>query len=116
LATAEDSTTAQGRDPTIYYTRLMIARIEDCVVPAGSGGRRWFLLRPAPNTAGHAYFAAIDEEMETVALRANTLSSGELSRSATPVTPWLIEQRLHSQDPRKVWCVAFWLKVASHRG
>ena len=48
------------------YTRLMFTSNETWVVPAWSGGRRWFVLDVGDaHEKDHASFAAIDEEMES---------------------------------------------------
>ena len=122
LATAEElDYERKGIDPEAgrNYTRLMICSNEDWVVPAGSGGRRWFVLRVGnEHEQDNAYFAAIDAEMENGGLAAmlhdlqrTTLATTVNVRRA-PVTPWLIEQRLHSQDARKMW----WRTVLAEGG
>ena len=122
LATAEElDYERKGIDPEPgrNYTRLMICSNEDWVVPAGSGGRRWFVLRVGnEHEQDHAYFAAIDAEMENGGLEAmlHDLQRTPLGKTVNvrkaPVTPWLIEQRLHSQDARKVW----WHSVLAEGG
>ena len=84
------------------YTRLMICSNVDWVVPAGSGGRRWFVLRVGnEHEQDHAYFAAIDAEMESGGLAAmlhdlqHTPLASTVNVRKAPVTPWLIEQRVH---------------------
>lgn len=92
------------------YTRLMITSNEDWVVPASSGGRRWFVLEVSDEQKqNHKYFSAIDEEMAGGGLSAmlydllqSSLPNKVNVRNA-PVTPWLVEQRLHSYDNRKRW-------------
>ena len=57
----------KGLDPVAgrNYTRLMIASNNPWVVPAWSGGRRWFVLEVGnKHEKDFPYFAAIDEEME----------------------------------------------------
>ena len=122
LATAEElDYERKGIDPEPgrNYTRLMICSNEDWVVPAGSGGRRWFVLRVGnEHEQDNAYFAAIDKEMEGGGLAAMLydLQRSPLAKTVNvrkaPVTPWLIEQRLHSQDARKVW----WRSVLAEGG
>ena len=122
LATAEElDYERKGIDPEPgrNYTRLMICSNEDWVVPAGSGGHRWFVLKTGTeHKQDHAYFAAIDEEMENGGLAAMLydLQHSPLAKTVNvrkaPVTPWLIEQRLRSQDARKVW----WRSVLAEGG
>lgn len=92
------------------YTRIMIASNEDWVVPASSGGRRWFVLKVGDeHEKDYAYFAAIDEEMEAGGLAAmlhdlqRTKLPQEINVRSAPVTPWLVEQRLHSYDNKLRW-------------
>lgn len=92
------------------YTRIMIASNEDWVVPASSGGRRWFVLECGDDhEKDYAYFQAIDEEMRAAGLAAMLY---DLQRSplpqtvnvrSAPVTDWLVEQRLHSYDNKHRW-------------
>lgn len=101
------------------YTRIIIASNEDWVVPASSGGRRWFVLEVGDeHEKDYAYFKAIDDEMSNGGLAAmlydllkSTLPQTVNVRSA-PVTPWLVEQRLHSYDNKKRW----WRGVVAEGG
>lgn len=92
------------------YTRIMIASNEDWVVPASSGGRRWFVLEVGDeHEKDHAYFAAIDEEMKNGGLAAmlhdllRTKLPQQVNVRDAPVTRWLVEQRLHSYDNKRRW-------------
>jgi hypothetical protein len=92
------------------YTRIMIASNEDWIVPASSGGRRWFALEVGDEREkDYAYFAAIDEEMANGGLAAMLydLQRTDLPQTvnvrSAPVTPWLVEQRLHSYDNKRRW-------------
>jgi Family of unknown function (DUF5906) len=92
------------------YTRIMIASNEDWVVPASSGGRRWFVLEVGDeHEKDYAYFAAIDQEMEAGGLAAmlydlqHSKLPAQVNVRSAPVTPWLIEQRLHSYDNKRRW-------------
>lgn len=92
------------------YTRIAAASNEDWVVPASSGGRRWFVLEVGDECEkNHAYFAAIDKEMEEGGLAAmlHDLQRSPLLEQvnvrSAPVTPWLVEQRLHSYGNKKRW-------------
>lgn len=92
------------------FTRVMIASNEDWVVPASSGGRRWFVVEVGnDHEKDYAYFAAIDEEMESGGLAAmlydlqNTRLPELVNVRSAPVTPWLVQQRLHSYDNKKRW-------------
>ncbi len=110
----------KGLDPVAgrNFTRLMIASNNPWVVPAWSGGRRWFVLEVGnKHEKDFPYFAAIDEEMENGGLEAMLydLLHSPLPRAVNvrdvPVTPWLIEQRKHSADPKRQW-----LRDAIERG
>ncbi|KAB2942290.1 MAG: DUF5906 domain-containing protein [Hyphomicrobium sp.] len=112
LATAEEfDYERKGLDPYAgrNYLRLMLASNEDWVVPAGSGGRRWFVLEVGNGREqDHAFFKALDEEMEDGGLAAmlydllrHDFSKVNLRRA--PLTEWLVEQRLHSYDTRRRW-------------
>lgn len=113
LATGEFmSYERKGLDPHEgkNYTRIMIASNEDWVVPAGSGGRRWFVLEVgAEQQKIYPYFAAIDEEMKAGGLEAmlyDLLQSklpAQVEVRDAPATPWLVEQRIHSQNNRERW-------------
>lgn len=92
------------------YTRIMIASNEDWVVPASSGGRRWFVLEVGnEHQKDFAYFAAIDQEMANGGLPAmlhdllNTPLPMQVNVRSAPITPWLVEQRLHSYDNKYRW-------------
>lgn len=91
------------------YTRLMFASNEDWVVPAGSGGRRWFVLEVGDEHAkDYDYFAAIDEEMENGGLEAMLydllrLDFSSVNLREAPVTPWLVEQCKHSIGREERW-------------
>ncbi len=92
------------------YTRIMIASNEEWVVPASSGGRRWFVLEVGSDREkDHDYFAAIDEEMNAGGLEAmlfdllQTKLPEQVNVRSAPVTPWLVEQRQHSFDNRMRW-------------
>jgi hypothetical protein len=92
------------------YTRIMIASNEDWVVPASSGGRRWFVLEVGDGRQkDYAFFAGIDAEMETGGLAAmlydlqHTRLPDQVNVRSAPVTPWLVEQRLHSYDNKRRW-------------
>jgi hypothetical protein len=92
------------------YTRIMIASNEDWIVPASSGGRRWFALEVGDEREkDYAYFAAIDEEMANGGLAAmlydlqRTDLPKKVNVRSAPVTPWLVEQRLHSYDNKRRW-------------
>ncbi len=112
LATAEEfDYERKGVDPYggKNYLRLMLASNEDWVVPAASGGRRWFVLEVGEDREqDHAFFKALDEEMENGGLSAmlydllrHDFSKTNVRRA--PVTKWLVEQRLHSYDARRRW-------------
>jgi hypothetical protein len=101
------------------YTRIMIASNEDWVVPASSGGRRWFVVEVGDeHQKDYAYFAALDEEMGNGGLAAmlHDLLHSKLPEQVNvrdaPVTPWLVEQRLHSYDNKRRW----WRGVLSEGG
>lgn len=92
------------------YTRIMIASNEDWVVPASSGGRRWFALQVGDeHEKDYAYFAAIDAEMNAGGLAAmlydlqHSKLPDQINVRSAPVTPWLVEQRLHSYDNKRRW-------------
>ena len=92
------------------YTRIMIASNEDWVVPASSGGRRWFVLEVGDeHEKDYAYFAAIDDEMENGGLAAmlydlqHSKVTETVNVRSAPVTPWLVEQRLHSHENKRRW-------------
>lgn len=92
------------------YTRLMISSNESWVVPAASGGRRWFVLEVGDEHAkDRPYFAKIDQEMKNGGLEAmlHDLQETPLPMTvdvgAAPQTPWLVEQRLHSYDNKMRW-------------
>ena len=92
------------------YTRIMIASNEDWIVPASSGGRRWFVLEVGEeHEKDFDYFAAIDEEMENGGLAAMLfdLKRTKLPRQVNvrdaPVTQELVDQRLHSYDNKRRW-------------
>lgn len=92
------------------YTRIMIASNEEWVVPASSGGRRWFVLEVGDGRQkDYAYFAAIDEEMADGGLEAmlydllHSKLPEQVNVRSAPQTPWLVEQRLHSYDNRLRW-------------
>jgi hypothetical protein len=113
LATGLEKTyERKGLDPYPgkNYTRLMIASNEPWVVPASSGGRRWFVLEVGDeHEKDYAYFAAIDDEMAAGGLSAmlydlqQTRLPKMVNVRSAPVTPWLVEQRLHSYDNKKRW-------------
>jgi hypothetical protein len=96
----------------------MIASNEDWVVPAGSGGRRWFVLEVGDERQkDYDYFAAIDNEMENGGLAAmlydlQRIDVTRVNVRNAPETEWLVEQRLHSYDNRKRW----WRGVISDGG
>lgn len=91
------------------YTRIYIASNEKWVVPAGSGGRRFFVLRASDERAKDiAYFKAIDAEMEAGGLAAMLYDLQRFDYSGVdlrnpPVTPWLLEQRMYSADNKRRW-------------
>jgi Family of unknown function (DUF5906) len=102
----------KGLDSTAgrNYVRLMFASNEAWVIPASSGGRRWFVLEVGDeHEKDYGYFAAIDDEMANGGLAAmlydlqHTRLADQVNVRAAPVTPWLVEQRVHSQDARKKW-------------
>jgi hypothetical protein len=92
------------------YTRIMIASNEDWIVPASSGGRRWFVLEVGDeHQKDFGYFAAIDAEMRNGGLEAMLydLLQTDLPQTVqvrdAPVTPWLVEQRQHSYSNKHRW-------------
>lgn len=113
LATGTEKTyERKGLDPFIgkNYTRLVIASNEPWVVPASSGGRRWFVLEVGDeHEKDYTYFADIDDEMAADGLSAmlydlqQTRLPETVNVRSAPVTPWLVEQRLHSYDNKKRW-------------
>ena len=101
------------------YTRILIASNEDWVVPASSGGRRWFVLEVGDeHEKDYDYFKAVDEEMANGGLAAmlhdlqHTKLPEQVNVRNAPVTPWLVEQRLHSYDNKRRW----WRGVLSEGG
>ena len=113
LATGKNTSyERKGLDPYEgqNYTRIMIASNEDWVVPASSGGRRWFVLEVGDERQqDHAYFAAIDEEMNNGGLEAmlydllQTNLPDQVNVRSAPVTKWLVEQRNYSYDNKMRW-------------
>ena len=101
------------------YTRIMIASNEDWVVPASSGGRRWFVLEVGDeHEKDYPYFAAIDAEMAAGGLAGmlydlqRTKLPEQINVRSAPVTPWLVDQRLHSYDTKRRW----WRDVLAQGG
>jgi hypothetical protein len=92
------------------YTRLLITSNNPWVVPAWSGGRRWFVLEVDHEKEQNGpYFAAIDAEMEAGGLAAmlydllHSPVADTVNVRSVPVTPWLVEQRIASADPKRQW-------------
>ncbi len=100
------------------YLRLMFASNDPWVVPAGSGGRRWFVTDVGDeHEQDHAYFAAIKDELQNGGLAAMLydLLRHDFSRvnlREVPITEELVEQRLHSYSTRKRW----WRETLSEGG
>jgi hypothetical protein len=90
------------------YTRLMFSSNEEWVVPAWSGGRRWFVLDVGDaHEQDHAYFAAIDEQMDAGGFEAflHALLTRRITSNlrAAPQTEALLEQRIASFDRNTAW-------------
>jgi Family of unknown function (DUF5906) len=91
------------------FLRLLLASNEDWVVPAGSGGRRWFVLEVGEERKEDlAFFKALEEEMQNGGLAAMLydLQRHDFSKinvRKAPITEWLVEQRTHSSDTRRRW-------------
>lgn len=111
LTETKDTTEQKGVDAfaSLNYSRIYISSNEDWVVPAGSGGRRFFVLETTDERAQDTeYFKGIDEEMESGGLAAMLHDLQRHDYSAVnlrhvPVTPWLVKQRIHSADNRRRW-------------
>jgi hypothetical protein len=122
LATANEMDyERKGLDPVggRNYTRMMIASNNPWVVPAWSGGRRWFVLKVGDeHEKDYRYFAAIDAQMENGGLEAMLYDLQHSPLASTvqvrdvPVTPWLIEQRAQSRKTDQRW----WHSVLSDGG
>ena len=70
------------------YTRILIASNEDWVVPASSGGRRWFVLEVGDeHEKDYDYFKAVDEEMANGGLAAMLLRLAAHETSRTSERP-----------------------------
>jgi hypothetical protein len=99
------------------FVHLMQASNADWVVPASLRSRRWLMLDVSSERIGdHAYFAAIQAEMEAggYAAMLHDLLNRDLSKSnlrAIPPTSALQDQRTQSLDTHFAW----WL-ACLHRG
>jgi hypothetical protein len=104
-----------GGGPNFLHVWLLSN--EEWVVPASLRSRRWFVLRVLDIKVGdHAYFAAIQHELENGGYGAmlHDLLHRDLAKRnlrAIPVTAELVTQRKHSLDITTSW----WLDCL-HRG
>jgi len=91
------------------YVRLLVSSNSDWVVPAGMEERRFAVLKVGDaRRQDHAYFAAIDEQLDDggAAALLDYLLKFDLSTvdvSVIPKTAELLSQKIESLDPIKGW-------------
>jgi hypothetical protein len=99
------------------FVHVWLLTNNDWAVPASLRSRRWFVLQVLDTKVGdHAYFAAIQQEMENGGYEAmlHDLLHRDISKRnlrAVPVTDALVVQRKHSLGTIEAW----WMNCL-HRG
>jgi hypothetical protein len=99
--------------PIRNYARLLVTGNQSWLVPAGMEERRWCVLDVGEDhMQDHAYFAAIEAEMETGGREAllDHLLRFDLARvnlRQVPKTAALLDQKIASLSPEMAWLLDF---------
>ena len=110
----------KGVDPIRIknYIRLFVTGNPDWMVPAGFKERRWAVFDMGEDhMQDHAYFAAIDHEMDNGGREAllHYLLNFDLSQvnlRAIPKTAALLDQQIESMTPEQAWWLDTLMKGA----
>jgi hypothetical protein len=96
-------------EPSPNFLHVLMASNNQWVVPAALRARRWFVLQVSEERIGdHAYFAAIQDELEAGGYEAMLydllrLDLADFEVRAVPQTEALQEQKQHSLKPELAW-------------